>query len=93
MPDIIFYDQQERSNFHRGISSHQILLRRIVKCTEITMSFVEAGTEAALLPHLILQPKCWKHYKEVAWYTEFQLSDELTHLLHKNGDKFVGRPL
>lgn len=34
-----------------------------------------------------------KHYKEVAWDTEIWSSDEPTHLLHKNGDKFVGRKL
>ena len=53
----------------------------------------EAGTEAAFITAFDTTAKMLKHYKEVAWYTEIWSSDELTHLLHKNGDKFVGRPL
>ena len=51
------------------------------------------GTEAAFITAFDTTAKMLKHYKEVAWYTEIWSSDELTHLLHKNGDKFVGRPL
>jgi len=37
--------------------------------------------------------KMLKNYKDVAWDTDIWSADEPTHLVHKNGDKFIGRPL
>jgi hypothetical protein len=51
------------------------------------------GMEAAFITAFDSTSKMLKHYKEVAWDTEIWSSDEPTHLVHKNGDKFIGRPL
>lgn len=51
------------------------------------------GTEAAFITAFDSTTKMLKHYKEVAWDTDIWSADEPTHLVHKNGDKFIGRPL
>ena len=93
MPDIIFYDQQEKRVIFIEVyhSTDPFTLNRVNALK--SLCHCEAGTEAAFITAFDTTAKMLKHYKEVAWYTEIWSSDELTHLLHKNGDKFVGRPL
>ena len=56
------------------------------------MTYVKE-TEAAFITAFDSTSKMLKHYKEIAWDTDIWATDEPTHLLHKNGDKFIGRPL
>lgn len=50
-------------------------------------------TEAVFITAFDSTPKMLKHYKKIAWDADIWATDEPTHLLHKNGDKFISRPL
>ena len=50
-------------------------------------------TEAAFITAFDSTLKMFKPYKEIAWDTDIWATDEPTHFLHKNCDKFIGRPL
>lgn len=93
MPDIILYDPQEKcvifiEAYH---STGPFTLDRVNAVK--SLCHCEKGTEAAFITAFDTTSKMLKHYKEVAWDTEMWSSDEPTHLVHKNGDKFIGRPL
>ena len=93
LPDIIVYDPQEKriifiEAYH---STGPFTLDRVNALKALCKC--EKGTEAAFITAFDTTTKMLKHYKEVAWDTEIWSSDEPTHLLHKNGDKFIGRPL
>ena len=93
MPDIIVYDQQEKrvifiEAYH---STGPFTLDRVNALK--TLCHCSKGTEAAFITAFDTTTKMLKHYKEIAWDTEIWSSDEPTHLVHKNGDKFIGRPL
>ena len=93
LPDIIVYDTQEnRVIFIEAYHStgpftidRVNALKKLCHCKD--------GTEAAFITAFDTTAKMLKHYKEVAWDTEIWSADEPTHLVHKNGDKFIGRPL
>lgn len=93
LPDIIIYDPQEKrvifiEAYH---STGPFTLDRVNALK--ALCHCEEGTEAAFITAFDTTAKMLKHYKEVAWDTEIWSSDEPTHLVHKNGDKFFGRPL
>lgn len=93
LPDIIIYDPQEKrvifiEAYH---STGPFTLDRVNALK--ALCHCEEGTEAAFITAFDTTAKMLKHYREVAWDTEIWSSDEPTHLVHKNGDKFFGRPL
>lgn len=93
LPDIILYDKHENriifiEAYH---SSGPFTIDRVNSLK--ALCHCEPGTEAAFITAFDSTSKMLKHYKEVAWDTEIWSSDEPTHLVHKNGDKFIGRPL
>lgn len=93
LPDIIMYDPQEnRVIFIEAYHSTGPFTLDRVNALKALCHCVK-GTEAAFITAFDTTSKMLKHYKEVAWDTEIWSSDEPTHLVHKNGDKFIGRPL
>lgn len=34
--------------------------------------------------------KCQQKFLSIAWDTEIWVAEEQTHMIHKNGDKFIG---
>ena len=93
LPDIIAYDTQENrvifiEAYH---STGPFTLDRVNSLKGLCNC--KPGTEAAFITAFDTTSKMLKHYKEVAWDTEIWSADEPTHLLHKNGDKFIGRLL
>ncbi len=93
LPDIIMYDTSEKrivfiEAFH---STGAFTLDRVNKIKE--MCQCESGTQAAFITAFDTTAKMLKNYKDVAWDTDMWSADERTHLVHKNGDKFIGRPL
>jgi len=93
LPDIIVYDASENriifiEAYH---SSGPFTLDRVNAIKSLCQC--EKGTEAAFITAFETTSKMLKHYKEVAWDTDIWSADEPTHLVHKNGDKFIGRPL
>lgn len=93
LPDIIIYDSQENcvifiEAYH---STGPFTLDRVNAIK--ALCHCREGMEAAFITAFDTTTKMLKHYKEVAWDTEIWSADEPTHLVHKNGDKFIGRPL
>lgn len=93
LPDIILYDKLvNRMIFIEAYhSTGPFTLDRVNSIKSLCQC--EYGTEAAFITAFDSTSKMLKHYKEVAWDTEIWSADEPTHLLHKNGDKFLGRLL
>ncbi len=93
LPDIIMYDSQEkRVIFIEAYHSTGPFTLDRVNAIKALCHCAE-GTEAAFITAFDTTSKMLKHYREVAWDTEMWSSDEPTHLVHKNGDKFIGRLL
>lgn len=93
LPDIIVYDKQEKriifiEAYH---STGPFTIERVNALK--ALCHCDKGTEAAFITAFDTTAKMLKHYKEIAWDTEIWSADEPTHLVHKNGDKFIGRPL
>lgn len=93
LPDIILYDALEKriifiEAYH---STGPFTLDRVNSLKALCNC--EPGMEAAFITAFDSTSVMLKHYKEIAWDTEIWSSDEPTHLVHKNGDKFIGRPL
>lgn len=52
-----------------------------------------AGTKVAFITAFETTKKMLQVYTTVAWDTEMWTADEPTHLVHKNGDKFIDREI
>ena len=90
LPDIIAYDKtNKRILFIEAYYSGGAFTVNRVK----NLCACPAGTEAAFITAFDTTNKMLKAYKNVAWDTEMWAADEPTHLVHKNGDKFIGRLL
>lgn len=93
MPDLILYDAgKKRIIFVEAYHSTGLFSLDRVNTLKNLCHCVK-GTEAAFITAFDSTSKMLKHYKEIAWDTDIWATDEPTHLLHKNGDKFIGRPL
>ena len=93
MPDIILYDKSEKriifiEAYH---STGPFTIDRVNALKALCNC--EKGTEAAFITAFDSTSKMLKNYKSIAWDTDIWSADEPTHLVHKNGDKFIGRPL
>lgn len=93
LPDIILYDESEKriifiEAFH---STGAFTINRVNDIKALCRC--ETGMEAAFITAFDSTTKMLRNYKDVAWDTDIWSADEPTHLLHKNGDKFIGRPL
>lgn len=93
LPDIIVYEEsQKRVIFIEAYHSTGPFTIDRVNAIK-SLCTCEAGTEAAFITAFDSTAKMLKNYKNVAWDTDMWSADEPTHLVHKNGDKFIGRPL
>lgn len=93
LPDIIMYDPQGNcvifiEAYH---STGPFTLNRVNELK--ALCHCKKGMKAAFITAFDTTSKMLQHYKEVAWDTDIWSSDEPTHLVHKNGDKFIGRSL
>ena len=88
MPDIIFYHPQknwlilvESVTSHGPVDSkRQIELRKLFK-TDLTKIYVSAFPNKQVFTRFI---------QDIAWETEVWISDNPSHMIHFNGDKFLG---
>ena len=93
LPDIILYEKSaKRIIFIEAYHSTGPFTIDRVNAIK-ALCDCEEGTEAAFITAFDSTSKMLKNYKDVAWDTEMWAADEPTHLVHKNGDKFIGRPL
>ena len=93
LPDIIAYDtSQKRVIFIEAYHSTGAFTIDRVNAIK-ALCTCEAGTEVAFITAFDSTAMMLKNYKSVAWDTDMWSADEPTHLVHKNGDKFIGRLL
>ena len=93
LPDIIMYDSADKriifieAYYSSGAFTIDRVneIKRACKC--------ERGMEVVFVTGFPNTSKMLKAFKDIAWDTEMWAADEPTHLVHKNGDKFLGRPL
>lgn len=93
LPDIILYDEKNtRVLFIEAYSStgefnidRVEFIKSLCKCKE--------GTEVAFITAFSNTKKMLQAYPKIAWDTDIWVAEDSTHMTHKNGDKFIGRPL
>ncbi len=89
MPDVIFYLPQkkwlvlvESVTSHGPVDSKRhIELNRLFKASKMSKVYVTAFPNKQVMA---------KYVSEIAWETEVWVSDNPTHMIHFNGDKFLG---
>lgn len=89
LPDLILHDEQRRwLVFVEAVTSHGPVtemrlneLRNLVDDNEIGLVFVTAFPDAA---------EFRKHVNAIAWETEVWMADQPDHLVHYDGDRFLG---
>lgn len=93
LPDIIMYDPEDKRIvfIEAYYSGGAFTIDRVNELKKACQC--EKGMEAVFITGFQNTAKMLKAFKEVAWDTEMWAADEPTHLVHKNGDKFIGRPL
>lgn len=93
LPDIILYDEKNtRVLFIEAYSStgefnvdRVEFIKSLCNCKE--------GTEVAFITAFSNTKKMLQTYPKIAWDTDIWVAEDSTHMTHKNGDKFIGRPL
>lgn len=89
LPDLIFYDEErEWLFFVEAVTSHgPVTPKRLVELQEMA-----EGAEAGLVfvtafPNFA---EFRKHIDAIAWETEVWMADRPDHMIHYNGDRFLG---
>lgn len=89
LPDVVLYDKKRNWLFLvEAVTSHgPVTPKRVVELKEI-FSLCSAGIVfVSAFPDFI---EFRKHLKEIAWETEVWIAEIPDHLIHYNGDKFLG---
>jgi len=88
MPDVIFYNSLknwlvlvESVTSHGPVDSKRMLELDKLFITNLKKIFVSAFPNKQMFT---------KYSQEIAWETEVWISDNATHMIHFNGDKFIG---
>lgn len=89
LPDLILHDKQrEWLLFVEAVTSHGPVtelrlneLTKLAKDTGVGLVFVTAFPDAA---------EFRKHMNAIAWETEVWMADQPDHVVHYNGDRFLG---
>ena len=89
LPDLILHDEEREWLFlieavtsHGPITPKRLIeLKEMAKGTEIGLVFVTAFPDSA---------EFRKHIDAIAWETEVWMADRPDHMIHYNGDRFLG---
>lgn len=93
LPDIILYD---------GINQRVLFVEAYSSTGEFNIDRVDfvksclncpSSTEVAFVTAFHNTKKMLSVYHKIAWDTDIWVAEDPTHMTHKNGDKFIGRPL
>lgn len=92
MPDIILYNENEN---HKWIlfleaytSTGELTVERVNKIRECCTN-VREDVELIFVTAFLDMKTCLQAFKNIAWDTEIWIAEEETHMIHKNGDKFL----
>lgn len=89
LPDIILYDEERNWLYLiEAVTSHGPMTRKRV--TELEMMLANCPAGVILISAFPSFTEFRKHLKEIAWETEVWLAEIPDHLIHFNGDRFLG---
>ncbi len=93
LPDVILYDEKNnRILFIEAYSSTgEFNIDRVNYIKSLCNC--KKGTEVAFITAFSNTKKMLQVYPKIAWDTDIWVAEDATHMTHKNGDKFIGRPL
>ena len=89
LPDIVIYDPKgDRLFLMEAVTSHGPMTpKRIVELDEMLEKCSAHKVYVSVFPDVI---EFRKHLNEIAWETEVWLCDTPNHMIHFNGDRFLG---
>ncbi len=89
LPDVILYHREKRWLFLvEAVASHGPMSQKRVN--ELKDIFSDSGLGLVFVSAFPDIAEFRRHAKEIAWDTEVWLADSPDHLIHYNGDRFVG---
>lgn len=93
LPDIILYEETDKHKWLIFIEAYtstgEITIERKSKLLEFCKNCLP-DTEIIFLTAFQTMKKCKEKFLTIAWDTEIWVAEEETHMIHKNGDKFIG---
>ena len=89
LPDVIIYDQSKNWLFLiEAVTSHgPVSPKRIIEMEELLQDCKSGMIYVTAFPDFT---EFKKHSNNIAWETEVWLADSPEHLIHFNGDRFLG---
>lgn len=89
LPDVVFYDQKRGWLFLiEAVTSHGPMTpKRVVELEKLFVASRCGCVYVSAFPDLA---EFRKHLKQIAWETEVWISEIPEHLIHFNGDRFLG---
>ena len=89
LPDVILHDEERNWLFLvEAVTSHgPMTSKRVI---ELETMFAGCATGLVFISAFPSMAEFRKHISEVAWDTEIWLADTPDHLIHFNGDRFLG---
>lgn len=89
MPDIVLYSKEKNWLFfiEAVTSCGAMEPKRIHEIQEMTAN---VAADNIYVTAFLDRATCKKHFAELAWETEIWIAEEPDHMVHLNGDKFLG---
>lgn len=89
MPDVVLYDRKRKWLFLvEAVTSHgPVSPKRIIELEEMLKGCKAGKIYVSAFPNVA---KFKKHAADIAWETEVWLADMPDHMMHFNGDRFLG---
>lgn len=89
LPDLILYDEErEWLFFIKAVTSHgPVTVKRLIELTEMAADSEVGLVFVTAFPNLA---EFRKHIGAIAWETEVWIADRPDHMIHYNGDRFLG---
>lgn len=93
LPDIVLYDENhKRVLFVEAYNSTGAFTVDRVREIE-SFCHCSPETEVAFVTAFTDMKTALRVFPEIAWDTDIWIVDDCTHMIHKNGDKFLGRKI
>lgn len=91
LPDVILYNEPKHwlLFIEAFISTGEFTIERIKKIKEYCKD-CPPNLELIFVTAFPTMKKCKEKFLSVAWDTEIWVAEEPSHMIHKNGDKFIG---
>lgn len=92
LPDIILYDENQDHKWIVFIEAYtstgELTIERVSKIKEYCRN-CPSDVEIIFVTAFATMQKCKEKFLSIAWDTEIWIAEEPTHMVHKNGNKFI----